>query len=165
MVCCTIPQPGGPGDFWSRFSFCSPWYASIKLQGSSVSFGLPPGTLFPRYPPYLESIPLSANRGGARWKNSNSSRVHTFFAWILVRFKSTYWIETVILPRQINPLNYELNPICYLLALLAHHFLHVSRIRVKLLTLRPLMSYIYIYTYGAPILDVSRSHTTMHHSR
>ena len=37
----------------------------------------------------------------------------------------------------INPLKPELNPICYLLALLgAHHFLHVSRIRVKLLTLR-----------------------------
>jgi len=34
---------------------------------------------------------------------------------------------------QINPLNAELNPICYLLALLgALHFLHVSRIRVKL---------------------------------
>jgi len=32
----------------------------------------------------------------------------------------------------INPLNAKLNPICYLLALLgAHHFLHVSRIRVK----------------------------------
>ena len=38
--------------------------------------------------------------------------------------------------KQINPLNPELNPICYLLALLAHHFLHVSRIRVKSLTLR-----------------------------
>jgi hypothetical protein len=36
----------------------------------------------------------------------------------------------------ISPLKPELNPICYLLALLgAHHFLHVSRIRVKLLTL------------------------------
>ena len=45
----------------------------------------------------------------------------------------------------INPLNPELNPICYLLALLAHHFLHVSRIRVKSLILRLLMSYIYIY--------------------
>jgi len=61
----------------------------------------------------------------------------------------------------INPLNPELNPICYLLALLAHHFRHVSRIRVKSLTLRLLMSYI----YGAPILDVSRSHTTTQHSR
>jgi len=36
----------------------------------------------------------------------------------------------------INALKPELNPICYLLALLgAHHLLHVSRIRVKLLTL------------------------------
>ena len=60
----------------------------------------------------------------------------------------------------------ELNPICHLLALLgAHHFLHNSRIRVKSLTLRLLMSYIYIYIYGAPILDVSRSHTTTQHSR
>ena len=48
----------------------------------------------------------------------------------------------------INPLNAELNPICCLLALLgAHYFLHVSRIRVKSLTLRLLMSYIYIYIY------------------
>jgi len=45
-----------------------------------------------------------------------------------------------------NPLNAELNPICYMLALLAHHFLHVSRIRVKSLTLRLLMSYIYIWS-------------------
>jgi transposase len=36
-----------------------------------------------------------------------------------------------------NPSKPELNPICYLLALLgAHHFLHVSRIRIKLLSLR-----------------------------
>ena len=67
------------------------------------------------------------------------------------------WFEPVL-----NPLKPELNPICYLLALLgAHHFLHVSRIRVKLLNFRRLMSYI----YGAPILDVSRSHTTTQHSR
>jgi len=45
-----------------------------------------------------------------------------------------------------NPLNPELNPICYLLALLAHHFLHVSRIRVKSLTLKLLMSYVYIWS-------------------
>jgi len=64
-----------------------------------------------------------------------------------------------------NPLKPELNPICYLLALLAHNFLHVSRIRVKSLTFRRLMSYIYIFIYGAPILDVSRSHTTTQHSR
>jgi len=63
--------------------------------------------------------------------------------------------------KYINPLNPELNPICYFLALLGvHHFLHVSRIRVKLLTFRLLMSYI----YGAPILDVL-DHTTTEHSR
>jgi len=81
-------------------------------------------------------------------------------------FPSKYVCVTFILKINgdyvINPLKPELNPICYLLALLgAHHFLHVSRIRVKLLTFRLLMSYI----YGAPILDVSRSHTTTQHSR
>jgi len=56
----------------------------------------------------------------------------------------------------LNPLNAELNPICYLLTLLGtHHFLHVSRIRVKSLTLRLLMSYIYIYIY-IYIYDMSR---------
>jgi len=68
---------------------------------------------------------------------------------ICVRSTKIFW-------QLFNTLNAELNPICYLLALLAHHFLHVSRIRVKSLTLRLIMSYI----YGAPILDVSRSHTT-----
>jgi hypothetical protein len=63
----------------------------------------------------------------------------------------------------VNPLSPELNPICYWLALLAYDFLHVSRIRVKSLTLRLLVSYIYIY--GAPIPDVSRSHTRTQHSR
>ena len=71
------------------------------------------------------------------------------------------YIYCAILYLQFNPLNPELNAICYLLALLAHHFIHISRIRVKSLTLRLLMSCI----YGAPILDVSRSHTTTQHSR
>jgi len=49
--------------------------------------------------------------------------------------------------RSINLLNAELNPICCLLALLgAHHFLHVRRIRVKSLTRKLLMSYIYIWS-------------------
>jgi len=47
---------------------------------------------------------------------------------------------------EFNHLSPELNSICYLLVLLAHHFLHVSRIRVKSLTLRWLMSYIYIWS-------------------
>ena len=68
-------------------------------------------------------------------------------------------LHTKVLPRfffagfkyqnHFNPSKPELNPICYLLALLgAHHFLHVSRIRVKLLNFRRLMSYIYIYIWS-----------------
>ena len=78
-----------------------------------------------------------------------------FHMQVLVRVQVCLIVSTV------NPLNAELNPICYLLALLVHHFLHVSSIRVKSLTLRLLMSYI----YEAPILDVFRSHTTKQHSR
>ena len=75
-----------------------------------------------------------------------------------------FWWRDLRARHNFNPLNLELNPICYLLALLgAHHFLHVSRITVKLLTFRLLMSYIYIY--GIHILDVSRSHKTTQHSR
>ena len=53
-------------------------------------------------------------------------------------------VAAALLPQLVNPLNVELNPICHLLALLGAHFLHVSRIRVKSLTLRLLMSYICI---------------------
>jgi hypothetical protein len=45
--------------------------------------------------------------------------------------------------KNFNPLNADLNSICHLLAILAYHFLYVSRIRVKSLALRLLMSYIY----------------------
>ena len=97
---------------------------------------------------------------------SACTRVHFTFTWKaqyrrLFLIKST--LNLVVFPiKHVNPLNPELNPICYLLALLgAHHFLHVSKIRVKLLTFRLLMSYI----YGTSILDVSRSHTTTQHSR
>jgi hypothetical protein len=54
-----------------------------------------------------------------------------------VHMRSSHNNCSKCLPCTVNPLKSELNPICYLLALLgAHHFLHVSRIRVKLLTLR-----------------------------
>ena len=75
---------------------------------------------------------------------------YTFLRNVPFPVRVTFWIlfcgESSAFS-QINPSNAELNPICYLLALLAHHFLHVSRIRVKSLTLRLLMSYIYIYIY------------------
>jgi len=60
-----------------------------------------------------------------------------------------------------NPLNPELNPVCYLLALLAHHFLHVSRIRVKSLTLRLLMSYMYREHLFLMFLDHTQRRTTV----
>ena len=41
LACCINPPTWGPGDFWSRFSSSSSWYASIKLQGSGASFGPP----------------------------------------------------------------------------------------------------------------------------
>ena len=63
---------------------------------------------------------------------------------------------------RINPLNPELNPICYLLALLgAHHFLHVSRIRVKSLIYRLLMSYIYMEHPFLMFLDHTQRRSTV----
>ena len=63
---------------------------------------------------------------------------------------------------EFNPLNPELNPICYLLALLgAHHFLHVSRIRVKLLTFRLLMSYTYTEHPFLMFLDHTQRRSTV----
>jgi len=61
-----------------------------------------------------------------------------------------------------NPLKPELNPICYLLALLGtQHFLHVSRIRVKLLTFRLLMSYIYMEHPFLMFLDHTQRRSTV----
>jgi hypothetical protein len=43
-----------------------------------------------------------------------------------------FW-ENIEMPNFINPLNAELNPIRHFIALAgAHHFVHVSRIRVKI---------------------------------
>jgi len=62
----------------------------------------------------------------------------------------------------VNPLKPEWNPICYLLALLgAHHFLYVSRIRVKLLTFRLLMSYIYMEHAFLMFLDHTQRRNTV----
>ena len=62
----------------------------------------------------------------------------------------------------LNTLNAELNPFCHLLALLGvHHFLHVSRIRVKSLTLRLLMSHIYMEQLFLMFLDHTQRRTTV----
>ena len=113
---------------------------------------------------HYKPLPLECDRAQISIQNT-----HTHCRSNCVNIISVFVYESLInsfpdisKPKRINPLNPELNSICYLLASLGtHHFLHVSRIRVKLLTFRLLMSYI----YGAPILDVSRSHTTTQHSR
>jgi hypothetical protein len=48
----------------------------------------------------------------------------------------------------INPLNAELNPICHLLALLAHPVLHVSRIRVNIRVYNIRDSFDLLISYG-----------------
>jgi hypothetical protein len=68
---------------------------------------------------------------------------------------------TMLLLMLFNPLSPELNPICYLLALLAHDFLHVSRIRVKSLSLRLLMSHIYMEHLFWMFLDHTRRRSTV----
>jgi len=71
-------------------------------------------------------------------------------------------INTLVRLTIFNPLKPELNPICYLLALLGvHHFLHVSRIRVKLLTFRLLMSYIYMEHPFLMFLDHTQRRSTV----
>jgi hypothetical protein len=102
-----------------------------------------------------------------RWRHMVCEKTKNYFNDVIQcwHFYCFILYESYIIdvqpPTILNPLNPTLNPICYLLTLLAHHFLHVSRIRVKSLALRLLMSYM----YGAPILDVSRSYTTTQHSR
>ena len=111
-----------------------------------------------RSPRHLQHTQISSNSFATAADNSTGTYI-ILYSIELIAFSAEY---TLFNSCNFNPLNPESNPICYLLALLgAHHFLHVSRIRVKLLTFRLLMSYI----YGAPILDVSRSHTTTQHSR
>ena len=65
--------------------------------------------------------------------------LHVKYIVVCACFACSLHLEDVLSSFEVvfNPLKPELNSICYLLALLgAHHFLHVSRIRVKLLTLR-----------------------------
>ena len=50
-------------------------------------------------------------------------------------FRSDIIFKDLTDPRTSTPLNSELNPVCHLLALVgAHHILHVSRVRVKVIS-------------------------------
>ena len=80
------------------------------------------------------------------------------YLFALKALKYTFESERML----INPLNPELNPICCLLALLgANHFLHLSRIKVKSLTLRLLMSYIYMEHPFLMFLDHTQRRSTV----
>ena len=95
------------------------------------------------------------------FKNSNNNArlfVDTRKSELVERCMSS----TLHVTATINPLNPELNPICCLLALLgAHHFLHVSRIRIQLLTFRLLMSYIYMQHPFLMFLDHTQRRSTV----
>jgi len=159
-TCSTVILWTGERKDWRCFCFCWPVFLCFPVECSST---------------------VAITRT-ISWTPGRSQRHHWFFSksesfQIASRYCSCHLVYCEVLARKglmsgwravticlivFNPLNPELNSICYLLALLgAHHFLHVSRIRVKSLTFRRLMSYI----YGTPILDVSRSHTTTQHSR
>jgi len=81
-----------------------------------------------------------------------------FLKWEMFETKVVEKVKTHFM---FNPLKPELNSICYLLALLAHHFLHVSRIRVKSLTFRRLMSYMYMEHPFLMFLDHTQRRSTV----
>jgi len=105
-----------------------------------------------------------------RYKNELYTFYHGLYIVELIKIGRVWWLGQLFRMQEmdpcrkftvVNPLNPELNPICYLLALLAHHFLHVSRIRVKSLTIRLLMSYIYMERLFLMFLDHTQRRTTV----
>ena len=94
------------------------------------------------------------------WTLTAQSKILIHYC-ILLDFYVNYTMMHGSTNIKFNPLNAELNPICYLLALLAQNFLHVSRIRVKSLTLRLLMSYIYMEHIFLMFLDHTQRRTTV----
>jgi hypothetical protein len=110
---------------------------------------------------YLYSGTLSS-APDIRYHNNFSSQLRPYIKHAIVAKsnKSTYPI-VINLVTCFNPVSAELNSICYLLALLAHDFLHVSRIRVKSLTLTVLMSYIYMEHLFLMFLDHTQRRSTV----
>ena len=98
------------------------------------------------YLPFCSAVPQPTAPPRApliKRHNASRARQKSRFKADSKEYKTTHYVAC---SESFNPLNAELNPICSLLALLGVHFLHVSRIRVKSLTLRLLMSYIYIWS-------------------
>jgi hypothetical protein len=75
---------------------------------------------------------LSFFQGGSVKTVCNCESAVNFHQATFCKCKTHLLLNLPISSLILNPLNAELNPICCLLALLgAHHFLHVSRIRVN----------------------------------
>ena len=90
------------------------------------------------------------------------NRIRNVLLWRIKMIRNRIQRTENRLIRDLNPLNPELNHICCLLALLgAHHFLHVSRMRVKSLTFRLLMSYIYMEHPFLMFLDHTQRRSTV----
>ena len=155
------------GRCWSSIRLCS-WtvYSDSEVIWNFCSASVPNSGLFHTVVSLFQSCEKNVFRHTLYFLLNNSTNFKSANYWFMRHTAATHvtvMLELYSPPNLfvLNPLNPKLNPVCYLLALLgAHHFLHVSRIRVKSLTFRLLMSYI----YGAPILDVNRSHTA-HHSQ
>ena len=85
----------------------------------------------------ISSSYCAVNTLGSPGLSKRGARLRSLCLIMLSQNKERFWYVKVSSGCTINPLKPELNPICYLLALLgAHHFIHVRRIRVKLLILR-----------------------------
>ena len=111
----------------------------------------------------LKIIPVVSNNVQFHliYIRSSKGSTHSLKIWMQYKNKCAQTISlrvTFHTCYSIKPLNSELNPICHLLALLgAHHFLHVSRIRVKqtcfFMAQQPLMG------QSLLIVEASRSHS------
>jgi len=117
-----------PYDFIYRFV----WYVCIKI--SSISCWV--GSYF---------LDAKSSETNVRWRYPNHYYSLTIITATVFRWEMTLNCDVI---RQessdINPLNAELNPICHLLALLAHHILHVSGLRVNFLCW-------HVYVLGGPL--------------
>ena len=77
----------------------------------------------------LKSVPAIWRKASQLWHVCKLDWKHKSMK--TAKYSPNYLFDTRRVQTGINPLNSELNPICSMLALLAHHFLHVSRIMVK----------------------------------
>ena len=117
--------------FKSRRYKCYFWATLIsKPKASSALLSIPDFNSWEQWKSFCISVGIISLYNTILCFNNNRVYSRT---WADTRYAHTnqqLWMY------HINRLNAELNPICCLLALLgAHHFLHISRIRVKSLTL------------------------------